>query len=320
MRELVLNHTTLASSGEHDSIAWLCGLAAGIEALVGAGLTRKVLRTCLWPYEINCMGGGSLPDAYLSLLKKGGRARESGAYLLSLNTKTPLLDGVASGVSNRFHSCEGKTLPGKDGEPLLLCALTNWVAVGFPSERAWDADRLCVDFLEMLEDGAFEDAQEEIDNLARAEHAVAIIDRCRDRARLDCTSPVELWTRREELFPHLSFGLDVEDHLAELNPGLLSTLVNRLADLHDSAAAWPGAGGPEPPWTCRVTDESKSVKKTPKWRDARRFRSATGELLLFLQHARFGEAERIHLRLDASAREIEIGYVGHHLPTKRFPK
>ena len=319
MRELVLNHTTLASSGEHDSITWLCGLAEGIAALVGAGLTRKVLRTCLWPHEINCIGGGSLPDAYLTLWKKGGRARESGAYLLSLNTKIPLLDDVAPGVSNRFHSCEGKTLAGKDGEPLLLCALTNWIAVGFPSEPAWDRDRLRVDFLEMLVDGAWEEAREEIDNLARAEHAVAIIARHRDRLRLDCSSTVKLWDRRAELFPHLTFGPDVEDHLAKLNPGLLSTLVNRLADLDDSAAAWPGAGGAEPPWTCRVTDESKSVKKKPKWRDARRFRSATGEPLPFLWHTHFG-AVIIHLRFDAPKREIEIGYIGPHLPTKRFPK
>ena len=69
-----------------------------------------------------------------------------------------------------------------------------------------------------------------------------------------------------------------------------------------------------------MSDEGKSVKTNPKFRDARRFRSASGEPVPFYRHARFGEAERIHLRFDAPKDGVEIGYVGSHLPTKRFPK
>ena len=318
MREMILNHASVASAGWRDALEFLPDLADGVASLVRAGVVQSTLRmsrslheTC-WPDE------GSLYDAVRETMRRG--ARDQALFLMKLSEKAPLLSNLGPDVTDRFRMCEERTLPLDDGAPLVLCAITNAIAVSFPSEPSWDHDRLRVDFLAMLEDGAFEDAQEEIDNLARAEHAVAIIDRWRDRVRLDCSNTVELWDRREELFPHLCFGLDVEDHLAELNPGLLSTLVNRLADLHDSAVAWPDAGGAEPPWTCRVTDESKSVKEKPKWRDARRFRSAAGEALLFLWHARFGKAERIHLRFDASESKIEIGYVGRKLPTKRFPK
>ena len=321
MRELVLNHASLTPANEQELVGWLDNLAGGIRVLVGAGLTQKSVRMCRWPYEIRCFPVGSLRDAYLLLLKKGGRAHENGSYLLGLSTKAPLLSGVSSDVVDRFRGCEEKTLPSSDGEPLVVCALTDAISVGFPSEAVWARDRLTVAFLELLPNGTFEDAKEAIDNLTSVGHAHSIVDRHRHLLRLNCTNTGEMWRRRAELFPHLTFGPDVEGHLAKLNPGLLSTLVKRLADLDDSAAAWRDAGGAKPPWTCHVSDESKSVKTNPMFRAARRFHSATTrELVLFYWHARFGEAERIHLRFDAPEDGVEIGYVGSHLPTQLFPK
>lgn len=321
MRELVLNHASLKSAGEHESLAWLEDLAKGVTALVGAGVTRKALRMQRWPQAMDWLDGRSLHDAYLLLLKGGGRARESAAYLLGLSAKAPLLSGVASEVRDRFLRCEEKTLPGVDGEPLVLCALTDAIAVGFPSEPVWDRDRLCIVFLELLRDGTFEDAQEDIDNLTRSAHAGRIIERHRGRLRRQCLDSADLWTRRKQVFSHLTFGPDVEDHLAKLNPGLLSTLVNRLAELNETAAAWVAVGGDAPPWKCRVSPESRRLRdyKKGKLLEARRFRAASGERVVFEWHARFGSGARIHLRFDARVRKIEIGYVGDHLPVPPPP-
>ena len=46
----------------------------------------------------------------------------------------------------------------------------------------------------------------------------------------------------------------------------------------------------------------------------RRFRSHLGVRELFEWHARFGNSGRIHLRWDPKSREVEIGYIGNHLP------
>ena len=315
MRELVLNHASLTPADERELIGWFDGLAGGIRVLVGAGLTQKVVRMCRWPCEIDCFQGGSLEDAYRLLQKKGGRTHEIAAYLRGLSTKAPLLSGVSSDVVDRFRGCEDQTLPSSDGEPLVVCALTDAISVGFPSEPVWERDQLTVAFRELLPDGTVEDAKETIDNLTSVGHADSIVARHRHLLQLNCTNPAEMWCRRAKLFPHLTFGPDVKDHLAKLNPGLLTTLVKRLADLDDSAAAWPDAGGAKPPWKCHVSDESESVKKNPKFRDKRRFRSATGEPVLVYRHARFGKAERIHLRFDLPKDGV-FGYVGSHLPTK----
>ena len=80
----------------------------------------------------------------------------------------------------------------------------------------------------------------------------------------------------------------------------------------DAVDAW--RDGAAPPWTCKVTPESDRVMSHPSLREARRFRSGDGTPVLFEWHARFGSGGRIHLRFDASVREVEIGYVGGHLP------
>ena len=127
-----------------------------------------------------------------------------------------------------------------------------------------------------------------------------------------------MWRLRNELFPNLLFGMDVEENLME-QARLLSRIVKCLKRLDCKAQKWK-LGGHSPGRWHGVTDESESVKNDPRMREARRFRSRTGERLLFLLHAKIGDF-RVHLREDDEiTRVIEIGYIGPHLPTQRFPK
>lgn len=266
--------------------------------------------------EIECPKGRTLHEAYLLLLKRGGRARECAAFLLGLSAKTPLLSDVSRQVRDQFLACEARTPPPEDGAPLVFCAVTDAIAVSVPSEAVWDRDRISVPFHELLPDGTLGHAEEEIDNLARSAHAGPIGDRHREGLRLRCSDSADLWSRRAQVFPHLIFGPDVQGHLTELNPGWLSTLVSRLADLEAAAAEWAVAGGDAPRWRTKVTPESGRLMSNPKLREARRFRSVAGAQILFEWHARFGGGGRIHLRFDARTREIEVGYVGGHLPLR----
>ena len=321
MREMILNHASLASAPRHDVPARLADLASGMAELVRTGVVSAALRTHRSLHEIPCPDDrSSLWGAYQELRRSGGR--DEFGFLMSLSAKVPLLSGVESEVRDRFlaceaTACEAKTLPPPDGDPLVLCAVTDAVAVGFPSEPVWDRARVTVAFRELLPNDTLADADEAIDQLTRSTHGEPIADRHARRARSRIEAPADVWSARAEAFPHLTFGPDVEDQLGRLNPGWLTTVVNRLADLDEAAAAWRSAGGPAPPWTCKVTPESDSVMNEGRLREARRFRSVRGERVLFEWHARFGKGERIHLRFDASARTVEIGYVGGHLPLPR---
>ena len=309
---MVLNHASLAPAGWHQIVEWLPDVADGMAALVRQGVTQSTLRMCRSLHEIQFPHGRSLFQACQELQQRG--ARDQYVFLMRLSTKVSLLNDLGPDITDRFLMCEAKTMPPEDGAPLVLCAVTDNIAVSMPSEAVWDRDWTPITFHELLPDGSLGQAEEEIDNLARSVHASPISERHSERLLRQCSDGADLWSRRAQVFPHLTFGMDVEVHLARLNAGLLGTLLNRLANLNATAADWAATGGDAPQWTTLVTSESQSTMDNPKLREARRFRSASGARVLFEWHARFGSSGRIHLRLDARARKIEIGYIGNHLP------
>ena len=131
--------------------------------LVEAEVVLKSLRTAHALYDTQCLRGYSLFDAYLTL--QSGGFREEFRLLMGLTDKQPLLMEVGPDVKDRFLACEEQTLPAGDGEPLVFCAITDAIAVGFPSAPEWDRDRVTVHFDELLPDETIEPASEEIDQL-----------------------------------------------------------------------------------------------------------------------------------------------------------
>ena len=311
MRELVLNHASLTAPDRHSALLWLKNVAVGMAELVREGIARSELRMGQPVCETRCHADWSLWDAYLGLSAMG--ARDESVFLLRLSVKVPLLSNVRPDIKARFHGCEAKTIQGTDGDALVFCAITDGIAVGFPSDRVWERDWVTVDFGELLSDGSIADASETIENLTRSAHARPICERHRSNLRQFKNFP-ELWATRTAAFPNLTFSPDVKNQLDKLNRSALSSVTKRLASLDESAGEWRISGGAMPVWKCKVTPESVSVMKAPKLHQARRFRSYHGGMKLFEWHARFGGSERIHLHFDADSQDVEIGYIGQHLP------
>lgn len=224
----------------------------------------------------------------------------------------PLLQDLPGDAEDRVDSCEVAGMSSEEGTPLLLCALQDWVAVGLPSSPDWDRDSVVVEFDELLPDATDATAErrsKSVDNLTRREHAAAVSLRHRQRLAQegDATS---LWNDRKVCFPSIEFGPGVKDDLRDQETNF-ATIVKKLMDIDQAAAEWKAQGGPAPKWRTKVTDESTSLD--PKYLNERRFPSYRGTMALFTWHARFGSSGRIHLRVDAPSREIEIGYIGPHL-------
>ena len=319
MREMVLNHASLVSPDRGTAIQWLRDLAAGITQLIQHKVVESTLRMSKSHTETLCMADWTLWDALLEL--QGYGAREEFRLFATLTSKIPLDSEIDEDDKDQFLRCEVTTVPSPDDRPLVLCAITNGVAVGFPSSSMWDKDQLTITLKHMLHNGSFDEFPETIDNISRSAHAQPIYDRHRsviqDGLRV-VRDGVALWVARDVAFPNLTFGPDVEGHLARLNPRFLGGVVVKLASLDDSVAKWHEVLDSPPSWEIRVTDESESVKNDAKLRELRRFASTDGTHQLFMWHAGFGGGGRIHFRLVSSSRRVEIGYVGPHLPTKLF--
>lgn len=313
MREMVLNHASLASPDRHTAVGWLKDVTVGMAMLVEDKIAERSLRMRQSLWETLCLPNWSLWDA-LQELKKGGTARDEVAFFYGLASKIPLLSDVDRDIADRFRGCEAEILPPEDGEPLVLCAITDGIAVGFPSASIWDRDQLTIRFIEMLPDESIGEASESIDNLTRSAHAQPICRRHRAELRHQFTDFKSLWKNKEQAFPNLIFGPDVERQLERLNTGDLQVVVKCLVSLDESAGEWRVTGGAMPSWTRKVTPESQSVMNDSRLREERRFRAHRDTRELFEWHARFGSSGRIHLRFDPSSREVEIGYIGPHLP------
>ena len=309
MRQMVLNHASVYAPDEERRavLDWLVDLARGISELVRSKVVESAWRMRKTPEFIPCCENYSLMDALLEL--RGGKYREESRILLRLSTKTPVWTEVGAEVEGQFLLCRHQSLPADQGEPLVLCAIANWVAVGLPSQPIWDQDRLSVEFEELLPDETWNPASEEIDNLTRSDHAAMICQRHQERLARGA-NPSSLWANRLEAFPALLFGPGVEQNLRD-HANKLTTIVGKLISLNHAAAEWKNTGGPAPDWRTKVTDET-NLK--PRLLKLRRFPSDHGTIELFTWHARFGSGGRIHLRFDATAQEVEIGYIGPHLP------
>ena len=307
MRELVLNHASLRAANSRAAVGFLKDVATGIAQLVHDGVAGHALRAAHEMAVISCAPGYSLWDALQALQRTG--ARDQYVFLMRTVTKAPLMTGVPAGVEDRFLACEARGYSPDDGAPLLYCALFGGIAVGFPTAPEWDRDRLVIEF-DRLEEDTVSGESEAIDHLARAGHAAPISERHRQKLRLHPTAE-EAWANRHTAFPNLVFGSDVEDRLER---NLLNTIIGKLAALDDAAGGWRDEGGTMPSWTCKVTNESQQVWNAPNLRQKRMFRSRSGEQALFMWHARYGSGGRIHLRFDAERLEVEIGYIGPHLP------
>ena len=221
MREMVLNHASVASSSRQDALDWLKDMAAGMSALVRERVTDSALRMSVNLYEISCADGWSLHDALHELRRRG--AREEWQFLARLSQKYPLAAEIGDDVKDRFLRCEARELPPEDGEPLLMCVIGNGVSVGFPSDPVWDRDEITVRFDELTSDATIDEASETIDNLARANHAQPIIARHK-RAAILSADVETLWNKREEIFANLAFHPNVKRRLEDLSPKALDVV------------------------------------------------------------------------------------------------
>ena len=241
MREMIFNDVSvhIPVNSIHEVRPLLVDVSRGMASLVSKGVVNAVLRmTHSWD-AYRCAHDGSLWDL-LALMQHDRRELEEIRFLMRLGMKAPLLADLPGEVVDRFLGTEPATEDGVHGECLVLCAQMASIAISLPLQPTFDRDRVVVQFQEMMPDLTFNSVVEEVDNLARTQHAEAIAARNRIQL-IQNLNFGNLWANRAVAFPNLTFGQDVEDQLTRLQAALINPVLTRLRELDDAAREWPDA-------------------------------------------------------------------------------
>lgn len=236
-------------------------------------------------------------------------------YFLKISTKMRFEQDVSEAVKEQFYLSEFHFHQQEAGG-LGLAWLLHTTAVSLPSEEYWRQTPVQVrrTWFENAETERAEDV--EVLNLSEMTHVPVISDAMAGRAQVDLKEqPVFLAERKADCFPHLTFGLDVDSQIGELSVEILRMTIAKLIVLDAAVRNWRRERMEEPVLP-KVNTESEATMQ--RYGKKREFRSASGEKKVFNLHAMMGSGYRVHFRIDKEHKNLEIGYIGEHLPTARF--
>ena len=241
--------------------------------------------------------------------------RDLRSFFLKISTKVNFEQDVSDAVKEQFYLSDFHFEQRQAGG-LGLAYLLDTTAVSLPSEEYWLQTHIRIRRTWLENQGTEREEDVEVLNLSEMAHVQVISDEMTGRAQGALKKqPVTLAERKVDCFPHLTFGLDVDTQIAELSVEILRMAIAKLIVLDAAVRNWRRDGTAEPVLT-KVHAESEAT--TQRYGNEREFRSASGEKKGFNLHAMMGSGYRVHFRIDKEHKNLEIGYIGEHLPTTRF--
>jgi hypothetical protein len=238
---------------------------------------------------------------------------EERRYIGLLTTKTPfwnelpeLYDRV---LEHEFHYENRQALG------LGVAYLLESLAVSLPSEGCWNATLLPLNARWIIGNGDIEEGTVCVTHASQPVHMNEHREWIQDRLRSDVRDGNDLWKRRSELLPSLTFCEAVGPQIQDLNPTMLRPVVRRLFELQVYCDGWTEGGFDQSQLPARATPESRATLE--QYGAPRTFLCPDGVERTFSWHVRLTpHAWRIHFYPDPQ-RTMIIGYIGPHLPTVR---
>lgn len=189
--------------------------------------------------------------------------------------------------------------------------------VSFLSSEMWKNEWMEGEYLSLTSEDT---TIEQVRNCGILEHVNSLIERERKKQQIIISSGLELWEKRKELYPHLVFCESVKKQLEEARVSIqIQTIMRRIQVLEDYFATFKGEFDKNKVgYGCR--NESESVKNDRELKERRKFLTPYGKEEFFYWHISFAGnyPGRIHFFPDAEHKVGIIGYIGKHLPTKRY--
>lgn len=235
-----------------------------------------------------------------------GQTKDLKNLIISMVSKSPLI------LDYPYYSFNGKNSKG-----LGYAFENNLLAISFDVDQLWRHTTLPIK-LEYID----EDSNSLVEENVEVRHAYdggsvqyheSYLDQSilRDNKReaLEIDSGTMLWTKRQELFPSLSFCSQIEQQIANFSGDLLVNLINRLIEMNHYFSNWTTGdfdrnafGG-----NCRL----ESQTRVNQFNNRLNIACPDGEIRLFSLHCNFSlHGQRMHFVPDQTKRICWIGYIG----------
>lgn len=218
--------------------------------------------------------------------------------------------------------------PGFTHKAPEICGL--WVshrlkalAISLPSSKWWDSKYLDlnVQWMEEDEDSKINQETVKIIHASRPKHVCEHAKWIEKRHRNDIQDGDALWNRRAALFPSLSFCAETEKQIQGLEKNKLRLVLHQLSDLETYCRGWKTGGFTGDNLLGNPHREGEATRN--KYGYKRIFLCPDGKHRFFSWHTRITQDWRLYfipisdLERGKTGKMI-IGYVGPHLPTKKY--
>ena len=190
---------------------------------------------------------------------------------------------------------------------LACCDIWNTLSVSFNSNEAWCSENIILQKQSILDN---EDTNVNIRHASMIEHLEShkdFFDTLEDEKRFNITQE-NFWERRDNFFPNkIVFTKEIEKQIKNIDKVIFEQAIGILRDIESDKKL--------------ITDyshsgESKSVKEDESLKKLRYF-TIEDNKVFFENHIKsLPNANRIYFLEHKN--KIYIGYIGQHLPTKKF--
>ena len=241
---------------------------------------------------------------------------------LSLKTKSPLFS--SDGIASDLQLFEVK-LPNYSYELSVLRAAVwyDWPIISYPTKEPWNENPIMVNVIKLNKDGE----NKTLENITNYFDFNKIDENnLRKTLQESISSGEELWKQKNKFFPNLDFCGDSQYQLRNFNSekSILEQIKNSLFKLNEFSEKWKeeyykgyshrnllDLG-------LNVSGESQTVSNNSEMRSKREFHLPNGKKEYFENHIKLNHNIRIHFYPNANDKKIYIGYIGKHLPTKKW--
>lgn len=225
-----------------------------------------------------------------------------------INIDSPLIkeneiEEKANIIENEYFYNESSTIGG-----LACCYIWNTLSVSFNSATKWHSCYISLRKDTIIGDN-IESKEIKIKHMSQVEHLNCHQDFFDEieNAKISTLTQEKFWDNRNKFFKKIIFTIEVEKQVKNLDKIIFHQALNILRDIER---------GKKTITDFNYSGESDSVKNDKKLKKLREF-TINNEKIYFDCHIKsLSNANRIYfLERDS---KIYIGYIGKHLPTKKF--